>query len=75
MGIDIELLAEGLAFGIDAADLLPQKKQKPKPKPEQKPEQRQGGNHISRKKPRDKLGISTVVRDTGKTNGVRCAIY
>ena len=78
MDTDLELLAEALSFGIPLESTVPPKKQKPKPKkrkPEQKPEPKQGGNHISRKKPGDKLGIFTVVRDTGKTNGVRCAIY
>lgn len=73
---ELELLAEARLFGLDLESTMPSKKPKPKkPKPEQKPEPKQGGNHISRKKPGDKLGIFTVVRDTGKTNGVRCAIY
>ena len=80
MDTDLELIAEALSLGIPLESTVPPKKQKPKPKPkkqkpEQKPEPKQGGNHISRKKPGDKLGIFTVVRDTGKTNGVRCAIY
>ena len=78
MDTDLELLAEARSFGIPLETLMPSKKPKQKPKkrkPEQKPEPKQGGNHISRKKPGDKLGIFTVVRDTGKTNGVRCAIY
>jgi hypothetical protein len=68
---DIELLAEALSLGLKLEDTMP----KPKPKPEPKPELKQGGNHISRKKPGDKVGIFTVVRDTGKTNDERCAIY
>ena len=78
MDTDLELIAEALSFGLHLESTVPPKKPKPKPKkrkPEQKPEPKQGGNHISRKKPGDKLGIFTVVRDTGKTNGVRCAIY
>ena len=69
----LDLLAEAHSLGLHLESIMPPKKQKPKPKP--KPEPKQGGNHISRKKPGDKLGIFTVVRDTGKTNGVRCAIY
>ena len=72
---ELELLAEARLFGLHLESTMPSKKPKPKkPKPEPKPEPKQGGNHISRKKPGDKLGIFTVVRDTGKTNGVRCAI-
>ena len=70
---ELELLAEAHSLGLHLESIMPPKKQKQKPKP--KPEPKQGGNHISRKKPGDKLGIFTVVRDTGKTNGVRCAIY
>ena len=72
---ELNLLAEARSFGLHLEPTVPPKKQKPKPKPEPKPEPKQGGNHISRKKPGDKLGIFTVIRDTGKTNGVRCAIY
>ena len=81
MDIDeLELLEEARSLGLHLESIMPSKKPKPKPKqkkrkPEQKPEPKQGGNHISRKKTGDKLGIFTVVRDTGKTNGVRCAIY
>ena len=73
--IDPELLVEAVSLGLHPESIMPPKKQKPKTKPEQKPEPAQGGNHISRKKPGDKVGIFTVVRDTGKTNGERCAIY
>ena len=76
MDTDLELIAEALSLGLHLESIMPSKKPKPKkPKPEQNPEPKQGGNHISRKKPGDKLGIFTVVRDTGKTNGGRCAIY
>lgn len=73
MDSDMELIAEALSLGLHLESIMPPKKQKPKP--EQKPEPKQGGCHVSRKKPGDKLGIFTVVRDTGKTNGTRCAIY
>ena len=73
MDTDLELLAEALSLGIHLESTMPPKK--PKPKQTQKPEPKQGGCHVSRKKPGDKVGIFTVVRDTGKTTGTRCAIY
>lgn len=58
--IDPALLVEAVSLGIDAADLLPPEPE-PKPKPKQKP-------RPPRKKPGDKIGVFTVVRDTGKSN-------
>ena len=63
MDIDIELFVEGLAIGIDAEDLLP-----PEQKPEQKPEKPKQKPRPPRKKPGDKIGVFTVVRDTGASN-------
>ena len=59
MDIDIALLAEAVSYGIDAADLLP---------PEQKPEKPKQKPRPPRKKPGDKIGVFTVVRDTGASN-------
>ena len=56
----LELLVEAVSLGIDAADLLPPEPE-PKPKPKQKP-------RPPRKKPGDKIGVFTVVRDTGTSN-------
>lgn len=56
--IDLSLLAEAAGFGIDAADLLPPEPEKPKPKPKPKP----------RKSVGEKVGVFTVVRDTGESN-------
>lgn len=69
MEIDLSLLAEAEGFGLQAADLLPPKpepkpepeKPKPKPEPKQRPKP-------PRKKPGDKIGVFTVVRDTGESN-------
>lgn len=60
MDIDPALLVEAVSLGIDAADLLPPEPE-PKPKPKQKP-------RPPRKKPGDRIGVFTVVRDTGETN-------
>lgn len=60
--IDPALLVEAVSLGINAADLLPPEPEpKPKPKPKQKP-------RPPRKKPGDRIGVFTVVRDTGETN-------
>ena len=60
MDIDLALLVEAVSLGIDAEDLLPPEPE-PKPKPKQKP-------RPPRKKPGDKIGVFTVVRDTGTSN-------
>lgn len=63
MEIDIALLAEAVSLGIDAADLLP-----PEQKPEPKPEKPKKKPRPPRKNPGDKIGVFTVVRDTGASN-------
>ena len=68
--IDPALLVEAASFGIDAADLLPPEPEKPKSEPEKpkpKPEPKQRPKP-PRKKPGDKIGVFTVVRDTGESN-------
>lgn len=60
MGIDLELVVEGLALGVPLETLMP----KPKPK-KRKP---RNGNPMHRKLPGDKVGQFIVVRDTGKTD-------
>ena len=71
MDIDLALLAEAAGFGLQAADLLPPEPEKPKPKPkpepkpEPKPKQRP---KPPRRKPGEKVGVFTVVRDTGESN-------
>lgn len=74
MDIDLSLLAEAEGFGLQAADLLPPEPEKPKPKPKpapekpkQKPEPKQRPKP-PRKKPGEKVGVFTVVRDTGESN-------
>ena len=70
MGIDLELVVEGLALGVPLEILMP--KQKPKPK-KRKP---RNGNPMHRRLPGDKVGQFTVVRDTGKTDKrSKSAIY
>lgn len=59
----LELLVEAVSLGIDAADLLP-----PEQKPKQKPEKPKQKPRPPRKKPGDKIGVFTVVRDTGTSN-------
>lgn len=66
--IDLSLLAEAVGFGIDAADLLPPEPEKPKPEPKPKPEKPKQRPKPPRKKPGDKIGVFTVVRDTGESN-------
>ena len=62
MGIDLELVVEGLALGVPLEILMP----KPKPKPKKR--KPRNGNPMHRRLPGDKVGQFIVVRDTGKTD-------
>ena len=71
MDIDLELVVEGVAFGVPLETLMP--KPKPKQKKKRKP---RSGNPMHRRLPGDKVGQFIVVRDTGKTDKKsKSAIY
>ena len=70
MGIDLELVVEGLALGVPLEILMP----KPKPKPKKR--KPCNGNPMHRRLPGDTVGQFIVVRDTGKTDKrSKSAIY
>lgn len=68
MDIDLALLAEAAGYGLKAADLLPPEPEKPKPKPKPEKTEPSKPKPTPRKAVGEKIGVFTVVRDTGESN-------